>query len=46
LEPNNRVTLKDYSTNTYGDYMIQNINLTLGPGANMAATLNEVSERL
>lgn len=46
LEPNNRVTLKDYSTNIYGDYMIQNINLTLGPGANMAVTLNEVSERL
>jgi len=46
LEPNNRVTLKDYSTNIYGDYMIQNISLTLGPGANMAVTLNEVSERL
>ena len=46
LEPNSRVTLNDYTTNTYGDYMIQNINLTLGPGANMAVTLNEVSERL
>ena len=46
LEPNSRVTLRDYSTNIYGDYMIQNIGLTLGPGANMAVTLNEVSERL
>ena len=46
LEPNSRVEVSDHSTNTYGDFMIQNINLTLGPGANMTVTLNEVSERL
>ena len=46
LEPNSRVEVSDYSTNTYGDFMIQNISLTLGPGANMTCSLNEVSERL
>lgn len=46
LEPNSRVEVSDRSTNTYGDFMVQNINLTLGPGANMTVTLNEVSERL
>jgi len=46
LEPNSRVEVSDHSTNTYGDFMIQNINLALGPGANMTVTLNEVSERL
>ena len=46
LEPNSRVTINDISTNTYGDFMVQNINLTLGPGANMAVTLNEIHERL
>lgn len=46
LEPNSRVEVSEKTTNTYGDFMIQTINLTLGPGANMAITLNEVSERL
>lgn len=46
LEPNNRVVINDASTNTYGDFMVQNINLTFGPGANMAVTLSEVHERL
>ena len=46
LEPNSRVSLSDYSTNTFGDFMVQNINLSLGPGANMTVSLNEVSERL
>ena len=46
LEPNSRVEVTDHSTNTYGDFMIQNISLTLGPGANMTVNLNEVSERL
>ena len=46
LEPNSRVTINDASTNTYGDFMVQNINLTFGPGANMAVTLNEIHERL
>ena len=46
LEPNSRVEVSEDTTNTYGDYMVQNISLTLGPGANMAITLNEVFERL
>ena len=46
LEPNSRVALSDPTTNTYGDFMIQNISLTLGPGANLSATLNEALERL
>ena len=46
LEPNSRVYVSDKSTNTYGDFMIQNINLTLGPGANMSVTMNEALERL
>lgn len=46
LEPNSRVELNDASTNTFGDFMVQNISLTLGPGANMAVTLNQVNERL
>jgi len=46
LEPNSRVQIIDKTTNTNGDFMIQNINLTLGPGANMAVTLNEIVEKI
>jgi hypothetical protein len=46
LAPNSRVVLSSKTTNTYGDFMIQNINLTFGPGANMSVVLNEVAERL
>lgn len=46
LEPNIRVVISDKSTNTYGNFMIQNINITFGPGANMSVTLNEIFERL
>ncbi len=46
LEPNSRVEISDRNTNTYGDFMVQNINLSLGSGANMSISLNEVSERL
>lgn len=45
LEPNNRITIADTTTNTYGDFVIQSINLTLGPGANMSITCNEIFER-
>lgn len=45
LEPNNRITINDTTTNTYGDYVIQSINLTLGSGANMSITCNETAER-
>lgn len=46
LEPNSRVSVNEQSTNTYGDYAVQTINITFGPGANMSSTLNEVYERL
>lgn len=46
LEPNSRVYVSNASTNTFGDYVIQNINFNLGPGANMSVTMNEALERL
>lgn len=46
LAPNSRVELSSKTTNTYGDFMVQNINLTFGPGANMSVVVNEVAERL
>ena len=46
LEPNSRVKVSNASTNTFGDYIIQNINFSLGPGANMSVTMNEALERL
>lgn len=45
LEPNRRVSINEKSTNTHGDYVINNIGITLGPGANMSITANEVFER-
>ena len=41
LEPNSRITIQDPVTNVYGDYIIESISLTLGPGANMAITATE-----
>ncbi len=46
LEPNSRVHVSDASTNTYGDFIVQNISLTLGPGANMSVNMTEAIERL
>ena len=45
LEPNSRITINDPVTNTYGDFIIQSINITFGPGANMSVTCNETAER-
>ena len=45
LEPNSRITINDSTTNTYGDFVIQSINITFGPGANMSVTCNETAER-
>lgn len=45
LEPNIRVTLNDKTTNTYGDFNLQNITLTLGPSNSMSVTLNEALEK-
>ena len=45
LSPNVRITVADNSTNTYGDYVINNISLNLGTGANMNVSANEVFEK-
>ena len=45
LEPNSRITIDDPVSHTYGDFIVQSINLTLGPGANMSITCNETAER-
>lgn len=45
LEPNSRITIADTATNTFGDFVIQSIGLTFGPGANMSISANEVFER-
>ena len=45
LEPNNRITIADNTTNTFGDYILQNINITFGPGANMSISCTEAAER-
>ena len=45
LEPNSRVTFSEAATNTYGDFVVQNINITLGPGANMSVACHETLER-
>lgn len=45
LEPNRRVDLNEKSTNTYGNFVAESIGITLGPGANMSVSMNEVFER-
>lgn len=45
LEPNSRITVADKTTNTFGDFVVQNISLTLGPGANMSVSVVETVER-
>lgn len=45
LEPNSRISVADTTTNTFGDFIIQSINLTFGPGANMSISANETLER-
>lgn len=45
LEPNSRVNLNDETTNTYGDYNISSINLTLGAGNTMTVGCNQALER-
>lgn len=44
LEPNTRVTLLDTSTNTYGDFMVNQITLPFGPNL-MSFNCSEVFER-
>ena len=45
LEPNSRIKITDETTNTYGDFILQSISLTLGPGANMSISASEATER-
>jgi hypothetical protein len=45
LEPNSRIRIEESTTNTYGDFMISNINYTFGPAATMALSCSEVAER-
>lgn len=45
LEPNVRIDINDKSTNTYDDFMLQNISFALGAGNIMSVTANECFER-
>lgn len=45
LEPNVRTTINDATTNTYGDYVIQNISIPLGAGNNMSVSASQCIER-
>ena len=46
LQPNTRCTIDDKVTNTYGDFNIKSITLTLGAGSTMSVTLSEALERI
>ena len=45
LEPNSRIIVGDKTTNTYGNFMAQNISLQLGAGSSMSISANEIFER-
>jgi hypothetical protein len=45
IEPNSRVKIHESTTNTYGDYMISNINYNFGPNSTMTVACSEVFER-
>ena len=45
LEPNSRAQISESTTNTYGDFMISNINYTFGPAATMSVSCSEAAER-
>ena len=45
LEPNTRVTIKDYVTNTFGNFMLKNISISLGSNGTMSSSANEIFER-
>lgn len=46
LEPNTRITVNDKSTNTYGDFLMNNITLPLGAGNLMSASANECVNKM
>lgn len=45
LEPNIRVSVKDKTTNTYGDYIVKSVTYTLGTGSTMTVNATELVER-
>lgn len=45
LEPNSRINVNDSTTNTYGDYVVQNISFSLGAGNSMSVSASECLER-
>ena len=45
LDANTRITLHDASTNTYGDFMVNQITLPFGPNSLMSFNCSEVFER-
>ena len=44
LEPNTRITLNDRTTNTYGDFVTQNISMSFGTSP-MSVSCSEIMER-
>lgn len=46
LEPNTRVNIKETSTNTFGDFMVQSLSYSLGPGGSMTVTCSETIEKM
>ena len=45
LEPNRRINIESYVTNTYGDFIIKNISFSFGTNSTMSISANEVFER-
>jgi hypothetical protein len=45
LEPNCLIQIEDYLTNTFGNFVVKNISLTLGKGGTMSISANESFER-
>ena len=45
LEPSIRVSVKDKTTNTYGDYIVKSVTYTLGTGSTMTVNATELVER-
>lgn len=46
LEPNTRVHINDKSTQTYGDYLITSVSLTLGAGNAMSCSASECVSKM
>jgi hypothetical protein len=45
IEPNSRIKIYESTTDTYGDYMISNINYNFGASSTMTVACSEVFER-